>query len=117
VTTKIFAALAIVLAAIWAVLFVPSPLYSKHFNNNYNGQAFYCGRDVQVWSSEDSLELRVRYVHYANGSEAGEREIKLNYTGSALVSDYYAAKTGEQAEYDGELKLSGFGNDIGGTCY
>jgi hypothetical protein len=33
-----------------------------------------------------------------------------------MFSDHYRAKTGEKAEYDGELKLDDFGGGVGVTC-
>mgnify|MGYP000929588644 CR=1 FL=1 len=61
--------------------------------------------------------MKVTYTEYNSEGEVGEETVELFYTGSALFSDFYQAGTGEKAEYDPELKLSGFGSGVGGTCY
>ncbi len=43
--------------------------------------------------------------------------VELFYSGSALFSDFYQAKTGEKAEYNPELQQYDFNGSVGGVCY
>lgn len=69
-----------------------------------------------VATSAAAASIIVNYSEHSEDGDATDKAIVLFHSASALFSDCYLAKTGEGAEYDGELSLTGFGDLIGGTC-
>jgi hypothetical protein len=117
VRTKFVIGVTISIVGLLLALFVPSRLYSKQFETKFNRTKFYCGRDIEVSTVDNGAGLVVYFTEYNVEGEVGERQVELFYSGSALYSDNYQAKTGEKAEYDLELKLHDFRNGVGGICY
>ncbi len=95
-------------AVVGLLLFIPNRFHPKYIETHFEGNSFYCGRDVEVWTQDNGSKLLVGF---------GNHKIELSYYGSTLFSDHYRAEIGEEAEYDMELKLSEFGNGVGGVCY
>jgi hypothetical protein len=117
VRTRFLIAVAIIVTVLTYLVFTPSRFFSKHFETNYNSTRFYCGAtDVEVTTASSGASIVINYFEYDVDGMAVTKTVELFYSGSALFSDYYQAKTAEIAEYDGELKLDDFGGGVGGTC-
>lgn len=103
-------AIAIVIAVTaFTLLFIPNTFLGMQFRTDFDGDKFECGGEViEVWTIANGTALRIR---------TSGREHELSYFGSTLARDHYRSQTDEEAEYDAELKLSGFANGAGGTCY
>ncbi len=94
---------------VFTLLFIPNKFIGMRIRSDFDGEKFGCGGEViEVWTIANGAALRIR---------TSGRDYALNYVGSTLASDHYRSQTGEEAVYDAELKLSGFANGAGGTCY
>jgi hypothetical protein len=117
VRAKFLIGLAAVLTVLAYLSFIPNRFFTKHFETNYKATRLYCGAtDVEVSTAVGGASMIVNYNEYRGDNIAETKSIELFYFGSAMFSDHYRAKTGETAEYDGELKLENFGGGVGGTC-
>jgi hypothetical protein len=99
----------VIAVSVFTLLFVPNTFFGPQIRTNFDGGKFECGGGVnEVWTIANGTALRIR---------TSGRDYELKYFGSTLARDHYRSQTGEEADYDAELNLSGFTSGASGTCY
>lgn len=99
----------VIAVSVLTLLFVPNTFLGPQLRTDFDGEKFECGGGViEVWTIANGTALKIR---------TSGLDYELTYFGSTFARDHYRSQTGEEADYDAELSLSGFTNGAGGTCY